>query len=87
MGRAERSIGEYDPIIEPIRKRRMELSGWQIGDPQKAAQAMLGVALSDNPPAHLLLGSDAVRLVEEKLRLLQAEFDAWKSGSLSTDVA
>jgi NAD(P)-dependent dehydrogenase (short-subunit alcohol dehydrogenase family) len=87
MVRAGRSIGDYDPIIEPIRKRRMELSGWQIGDPQKAAQAMLRVALSANPPAHLLLGSDAVRLVEEKLTLLQAEFDAWKSVSLSTDVA
>jgi hypothetical protein len=49
--------------------------------------AMLKVALSDNPPAHLLLGSDAVRLVEEKIKSLQADFDAWKSVSLSTDVA
>src|ERR1700742_5212016 len=66
MVRAERSIADYDALIEPIRKRRMELSGWQVGDPAKAAQAMLKVALSDNPPAHLLLGSDAVRLVGEK---------------------
>ena len=87
MVRAERSIGDYDPIIEPVRKRRTELSGRQVGDPQKAAQAMLKVALSDNPPAHLLLGSDAVRLVEEKIKSLQAEFDAWKDVSLSTDVA
>jgi NAD(P)-dependent dehydrogenase (short-subunit alcohol dehydrogenase family) len=87
MVRAERSIGDYDPIIEPVRKRRMELSGRQVGDPQKAAQAMLKVALSDNPPAHLLLGSDAVRLVEEKIKSLQAEFDVWKDVSLSTDVA
>jgi hypothetical protein len=48
---------------------------------------MLKVALSADPPAHLLLGSDAVRLVEEKMQLLQGEFDAWKSISLSTDVA
>jgi NAD(P)-dependent dehydrogenase (short-subunit alcohol dehydrogenase family) len=87
MVRAGRSIGDYDPIIEPIRKRRMELSGWQIGDPKKAARAMLKVALSVNPPAHLLLGSDAVRLVEEKIKSLQADFEAWKSVSLSTDVA
>jgi NAD(P)-dependent dehydrogenase (short-subunit alcohol dehydrogenase family) len=87
MVRAERSIGDYDLIIEPIRKRRMELSGWQVGDPRKAAQAMLKVALSDNPPAHLLLGSDAVRLVDEKIKSLLAEFDAWKSVSLATDVA
>ena len=87
MARAGRSIGDYDAIIEPVRKRRMELNGWQIGDPQKAAQAMLKVALSDNPPAHLLLGSDAVRLVDEKIKSLLADFDAWKSVSLSTDIA
>jgi NAD(P)-dependent dehydrogenase (short-subunit alcohol dehydrogenase family) len=86
MVRAERSIGDYDSIIEPIRERRLKNSGWQIGDPNKAAQAMLKVALSDNPPAHLLLGSDAVRLVEEKIKSLQADFDAWKSVTLSTDV-
>ena len=47
---------------------------------------MLKVAHSDNPPAHLLLGSDAVRLVGEKMKSLQADFDAWNSVSLSTDV-
>jgi len=86
MVRAARSIADYDALIEPIRKRRMEASGWQIGDPAKAAQAMLKVAHSDNPPAHLLLGSDAVRLVGEKIKSLQADFDAWNSVSLSTDV-
>jgi hypothetical protein len=46
MVRAGRSIADYDLVIEPIRKRRMELSGWQVGDPKKAALAMLKVALS-----------------------------------------
>src|ERR1700721_1494880 len=71
MVRAERSIGDYDSIIEPIRERRLKNSGWQIGDPKKAAQAMLKVALSADPPGHLLLGSDAVRLGEEKIKSLQ----------------
>lgn len=87
MVRAERSIADYDALIDPIRKRRIEMSGRQVGDPKKAAQTMLKLALSADPPAHLLLGSDAVRLVEDKMKLLQAEFDAWKSVSLSTDVA
>ena len=87
MVRAARSVRDYDPIIEPIRKRRLEMSGKQVGDPRKAALAMLQVALSADPPAHLLLGSDAVRLVDEKIASLQAEFDAWRSVSLSTDVA
>jgi NAD(P)-dependent dehydrogenase (short-subunit alcohol dehydrogenase family) len=86
MVRAERSIADYDAVMEPIRKRRIEASGRQVGDPAKAAQAMLKVALSDNPPAHLVLGSDAVRLVDKKMKSLQADFDAWKDVSLSTDV-
>jgi NAD(P)-dependent dehydrogenase (short-subunit alcohol dehydrogenase family) len=87
MVRAARWIADYDALIEPVRKRRMEASGWQIGDPAKAAQVMLKVAMSDDAPAHLLLGSDAVRLVDEKMKSLRADFDAWKSVSLSTDVA
>jgi NAD(P)-dependent dehydrogenase (short-subunit alcohol dehydrogenase family) len=87
MVRAARSIADYDPVIEPIRARRQKMSGWQVGDPAKAAEAMLKVALSDDPPAHLLLGSDAVRLVDEKIAALQADFAAWKSVSLSTDVS
>ena len=86
MVRAARSIGDYDAVIEPIRKRRMDMSGKQVGDPVKAAQAMLKVAMSAEPPAHLLLGSDAVRLVDEKIASLQAELAAWRSVSLSTDV-
>jgi NAD(P)-dependent dehydrogenase (short-subunit alcohol dehydrogenase family) len=86
MVRAPRSIADYDAIFEPLRKRRMEYSGNQVGDPQKAAHAMLKLVASDNPPAHLLLGSDAVRLVDEKMKALQSEFTAWMSLSLSTDV-
>src|SRR6202000_2244050 len=29
--RAQRSIADYDSVIEPARMRRMEMSGWQIG--------------------------------------------------------
>lgn len=85
--RAARSIPDYDPVMNPARQRRAEYSGKQIGDPAKAAQAMLKLAMSDDPPAHLLLGSDAVRLVEEKIKALEADFEAWKDVSLSTDVA
>lgn len=87
LARARRSIPDYDEVFEPLRKRRMEDSGRQIGDPKKAARAMLKLAASDNPPAHLLLGSDAVRLVDEKIKALQADLDAWKSVSFSTDVS
>jgi NAD(P)-dependent dehydrogenase (short-subunit alcohol dehydrogenase family) len=85
MVRAPRSIPDYDAVMSPIRERRQALSGHQQGDPAKAAAAILTLLESDDPPAHLLLGSDAVRLAQEKLQALQADFDRWKSVSLSTD--
>lgn len=85
MVRTPRSIPDYDSLFDPIRKGREEKSGRQLGDPVKAARAMLSAIESDEPPSHLLLGSDALSLVREKLSTLGAEFDAWESVSRSTD--
>lgn len=85
MVRTPRSIPDYDSLFDPIRKGREEKSGRQLGDPVKAARAMLSVIESDEPPSHLLLGSDALSLVREKLSTLGAEFDAWESVTRSTD--
>ncbi|MFM0604761.1 oxidoreductase [Paraburkholderia sediminicola] len=85
MVRTQRSIPDYDSLFDPIRKGREEKSGRQLGDPVKAARAMLSVIESDEPPSHLLLGSDALGLVREKLSSLSAEFDAWEAVTRSTD--
>ncbi|TCG03605.1 short-chain dehydrogenase/reductase [Paraburkholderia steynii] len=85
MVRTPRSIPDYDPLFDPIRKAREEKSGKQLGDPVKAARAMLSVIDSDNPPAHLLLGSDALGLVREKLSAIGGEIDVWEAVSRSTD--
>jgi NAD(P)-dependent dehydrogenase (short-subunit alcohol dehydrogenase family) len=62
-----------------------EIDGKQEGDPEKAAEAMVRIASEENPPLHLLLGSDAYKAVSEKLSTLQKEFDQWKEVSTSTD--
>ncbi|MDQ7249376.1 oxidoreductase [Dongia sedimenti] len=85
--RKERSIADYDAVFDPVRKRRQEMSGKQVGDPKKAAEAMLTLIEADNPPMHLLLGSDALKLVREKLDFLKSEIDAWEKLTLSTDVS
>jgi hypothetical protein len=46
---------------------------------------MLAVIDSDTPPAHLLLGSDALELVNGKLSALADEFKLWEALSRSTD--
>jgi len=85
MARTPRSIADYDALFDPIRKAREEKSGKQLGDPVKAARALLAVIASDAPPAHLLLGSDALELVRNKLSALAEEFNAWETLTRSTD--
>jgi short-subunit dehydrogenase len=67
MVRSERHIPDYDAVFDPVRQRRQEYSGKQAGDPSKAAQALLKIVESDDPPTHLLLGNDALKLVKERL--------------------
>ncbi|WP_175781438.1 oxidoreductase [Burkholderia cenocepacia] len=85
MARTPRSIADYDALFDPIRRAREEKSGKQPGDPAKAARAMLAVIAADHPPAHLLLGSDALRLVRNKLATLDEEICAWEAVTVSTD--
>jgi NAD(P)-dependent dehydrogenase (short-subunit alcohol dehydrogenase family) len=85
MSRTARSIPDYDALFDPIRKAREEKSGKQLGDPAKAARAMLAAIASDAPPTHLLLGSDALALVREKISTLADEIQAWEAVTRSTD--
>lgn len=85
MTRTPRSIADYDALFDPVRQARERNSGRQLGDPVKAAQAMLAVIEADAPPAHLLLGSDALRLVRAKWAALQDDISAWEPLTVSTD--
>jgi NAD(P)-dependent dehydrogenase (short-subunit alcohol dehydrogenase family) len=85
MQRTPRSIADYDASFDPIRKAREEKSGKQLGDPQKAAHAVLQLIASPTPPAHLLLGSDALGLVRDKLVRAASEIDQWEALTRSTD--
>lgn len=85
MKRTPRSIADYDASFDSVRKAREDRSGKQLGDPRKAAQAMLQVIASATPPAHLLLGSDALTLVRDKLSNSAREIDQWETLTRSTD--
>lgn len=85
MVRSPRAIDDYDASFEPVRRVRIEKSGKQPGDPARAAQAILRLVESERPPAHLLLGSDALALVRSALAGRLAEIDAWEAVTRSTD--
>lgn len=85
MVRTERSIAEYDTLFDPIREARRKKHGAQLGDPAKLADAVLTVIASDNPPPQLLLGSDALGLVRNRLQAMLREIDDWEALTCSTD--
>jgi NAD(P)-dependent dehydrogenase (short-subunit alcohol dehydrogenase family) len=85
MVRSNRMIADYDHLFDPIRKARQEKSGKQLGHPAKLAAAVLKLIESDNPPPQVLMGSDALKLVREKLARMTREIDAWEELTVSTD--
>lgn len=56
-----------------------------IGDPGKAAKVMVKLADESEPPVHLVLGSEAIAILESANAARDAELKKWKPVSLSTD--
>ena len=85
MVRANRQIADYDAVFDPIREARKAKSGHQAGDPVKAAQVLLELVDAEKAPLHLVLGSDALRLVRKRNDAFGAELDLWEPVSQTTD--
>jgi short-subunit dehydrogenase len=79
-------IDDYADTAGKRRKEHDRAHGTQPGDPAKAAQALIAAVESDDPPAFLLLGSDALstyrRLVEARLEAIRS----WEHLTTSTDI-
>ncbi|SHM79206.1 oxidoreductase [Mucilaginibacter sp. OK098] len=56
-----------------------------MGDPDKAAKAMVDLANSPEPPVHLVLGSEAIGLLKLADEARRIELEKWLPVSLSTD--
>ena len=67
------------------RLHKEEISGNQLGDPDKAAEVLIQVAESENPALHLFLGSDAYGMAHQKLETLETALETNKELSYSTD--
>ena len=90
---AGRSLTQSTTVIDDYAdtagKRRKEAGtghGAQPGDPAKAARAIIAAVEDDQPPAFLLLGTDALstyrRLNQGRLDLISA----WEDTTTSTDI-
>jgi len=81
----ETVIADYEATAGAMRTHAADVNHAQPGDPVKAAAAIVDIAAAPEPPVHLLLGTDCVGAVEAKIADLQADIDAWRAVSLSTD--
>jgi NAD(P)-dependent dehydrogenase (short-subunit alcohol dehydrogenase family) len=79
-------IDDYADTAGKRRKEHDTVHGTQPGDPGKAAKAIIAAVESDEPPAFLLLGNDALstyrRLAAARLETIKA----WEHLTTSTDI-
>jgi NAD(P)-dependent dehydrogenase (short-subunit alcohol dehydrogenase family) len=75
----------YDATVGAAARFQRSYDGRQPGDPARAAAVLLQLAAMESPPLRLLLGSDAVRIVEEADKAKAASDLSWRSLSESTD--
>ncbi|MEU7833934.1 hypothetical protein AB0L53_51145 [Nonomuraea sp. NPDC052129] len=77
-------IEDYSETAGKRREDTLGTYGSQPGDPKRAAEAILTVVRSENPPLRLLLGADALNVAKAKLDRLRTDFDGWRELILST---
>lgn len=73
---------------EAVNKRAsfFKNGGFQAsGDPDKMAQVIIDLVAHPAPPVHLVLGSDAVGILQNGLSVREAELKQWLNVSVSTD--
>lgn len=78
-------IEDYATTAGLRRKENDHTDGKQLGDPARAAQAILTLAQSETLPLRVVLGTDAITVIETELERQHAELDAMRELSASTD--
>lgn len=81
------AVEGYETTVGPRVEMFQRGSFVPTGDPDKAAQVMLELVAHPAPPVHLLLGSDAVGIVQHADAARHAELEQWLPVSRSTDHA
>ncbi|GAB6898290.1 SDR family NAD(P)-dependent oxidoreductase [Kineosporia succinea] len=77
---------EAYPAVREMTEQHLAMPGTQLGDPAKAAAAIIAVAATGDAPLHQLLGSDSYGLATQKAATLLQEYEAGKALAVTTDI-
>ncbi|MEJ5090772.1 SDR family NAD(P)-dependent oxidoreductase [Sphingobacterium faecium] len=80
----QHTIAAYEAARQSEQTHLNDIDGHQPNDPDKAADALIAISQSENPPVHLFLGRDAYDIVYKKIDILTNDVEQWKSYTLST---
>jgi NAD(P)-dependent dehydrogenase (short-subunit alcohol dehydrogenase family) len=82
---AKVSIPDYEETAGVRKQLVTERSGKQPGDPVRAAEAIITIVESEQPPRNLVLGKIALDMTREKLASFSRTIDQWEALTLGTD--
>ena len=82
---AKNPIAAYADTAVARRTQITGRSGKQAGDPVRAADAIIKVVESPDPPRNLILGKNGLDRVRVKLAALMQSIDDWEDVTLSAD--
>jgi len=80
----EKRHAAYDHIDAKANAEKR--NGTQAGDPKKGAKAMYELAVLEEPPLRVVVGTDAYKLIMAKIQKYGEEYPKYKEISNSTDV-
>jgi NAD(P)-dependent dehydrogenase (short-subunit alcohol dehydrogenase family) len=86
QGQMPELLTDYEPSVGAFQNLLQQINGNEASDPDRVAQVILRLAAHDHPPAHLLLGSDALHYFGQADAARAAAAEQWRAVSLSTDV-
>jgi NAD(P)-dependent dehydrogenase (short-subunit alcohol dehydrogenase family) len=81
----ERTADGYDAVRQ-MTDTHLAMPGTQLGDPARAATAIITVAESGTAPLHQILGSDSYGLATTRIESLTADIEAGRALATTTDI-
>ncbi|WP_375386028.1 SDR family NAD(P)-dependent oxidoreductase [uncultured Microbacterium sp.] len=72
--------------IRTMTATHQAMPGSQLGDPAKAASAIISIAVAGDAPLHQVLGSDSLSLAAATVEALAADIEAGRALAVTTDI-
>ncbi|TFE22673.1 oxidoreductase [Cohnella luojiensis] len=85
LEKAPAATAAYSESSGGVRSWLTGLNGAQPGDPERAADIMIKLVETENPPLHLVLGRQALQDAKDKIGSLYSSIEKWADVTISGD--